>query len=927
MEHCASSTAGVPCLSGGDTSGKKSRDKLFALPSSAARLSRRSTTTTTSIQARPFLNSHQLPGKTEDADTDARGINHRRGLKIKVALFIEKRRRQLLWALVLTPLLSLFLMTRFYLPPINALAHFAFEMLSPNPTQDSRDPAQDKRTLQQLPTTKIVAIGCSRPHGLVKALTSARKAVPVGEQVSLDICIDGCGNEEVAAVARQFHWPHGEKHFLIRSPPGLGLAKHIVGCWPDPRPGEWALFIEDDVILSPYAFAAYREALVIRARHAVPGNIFGIALHDSRVNQYCWKTHGRRVACPRIQTQCKTRNAQESIFGNLQCDHELSNASWILRQVPSSWGAIYEGGAWQQFKDYWAHRADLTPSQELGVAVPLSMSNEWTKSWKRSLMELMFANGWTLLYRSQPDQMSFATTLRSQGVHTYNFTSKDSEARCLMSLPLDNRSKFTADQHLLSSSPISLVSLDYCGIEASVPELIAKGASWKNDMRHNLKKSSPLYPAVTAMGRVGSQYSQRPLLNASQILLAHRIAAMNRVDLVLVTSIGTFDETFKSMLAALEALGGTVKLLVAAPANVCPKLRGYTTAMCLEETECINPHGGNGLPVITKLLRAALDMAQPKAASWVGVVNADLIFDASLLETLSLLNQTSKCISEACVITGQRFDVDHATHVQTLHSYYGMDYFIFNQAGIELALSLKLPPLTIGRVRWDSWFMGYFSFLEGMNTIDASSRIRVLHYMDMKDSYLSKRVQDVTNLKLADEFFRLGRTTWANYRITEGSTLVPQVSTNEIQAKYHSNIIRYAFDRRLEEATEFMYTTIGMQQPEYGCLCELLSLLFSSQVLNFSAELYCTPSEYFNKSHAILLRPRVFLRKGVFERLAGMAPHSLTLARVKGLATEPKQASKCCMFKESTATVEIPEQIWTMEADSGTFICTQTHKV
>ena len=46
-----------------------------------------------------------------------------------------------------------------------------------------------------------------------------------------------------------------------------------------------------------------------------------------------------------------------------------------------------------------------------------------------------------------------------------------------------------------------------------------------------------------------------------------------------------------------------------------------------------------------------------------------------------------------------------------------------------------LPPFVIGRIRWDSYFMGYFAKSHEFQTIDASATLRAAHYMDLKVVY------------------------------------------------------------------------------------------------------------------------------------------------------------------------------------------------
>ena len=187
----------------------------------------------------------------------------------------------------------------------------------------------------------IIAIGCSRPDGLLKSLNSAKALHDLPLSTKLHICIDGCsGNDNVVEVADSFEWPFGEKRITRRDRP-FGLSHHITSCWEEPKPNDWALFLEDDCILSPHAFSAFQEARLIRSQHPRKDQIIGIAMHDSRVNQYCWKDFVSQSspACPELKEECSTYTDRWGLLGTLMCLHNESAGSWNLNQFPSSWGA------------------------------------------------------------------------------------------------------------------------------------------------------------------------------------------------------------------------------------------------------------------------------------------------------------------------------------------------------------------------------------------------------------------------------------------------------------------------------------------------------------------------------------------------------------------------------------------------------------
>ena len=153
----------------------------------------------------------------------------------------------------------------------------------------------------------VILIGHSRPAGLLSSLASVQAAVvPAGMTVHLHICVDG-NDTAVGAVARGDHdWAEagrGELTYVQRGA-SFGLAKHITLCWEDPQAEEWALFLEDDVVIATDAFVAFQEAVHIRDNSPMEGNITGVALHDQRVNQFCWGGDVEKMQCPAIARLC-----------------------------------------------------------------------------------------------------------------------------------------------------------------------------------------------------------------------------------------------------------------------------------------------------------------------------------------------------------------------------------------------------------------------------------------------------------------------------------------------------------------------------------------------------------------------------------------------------------------------------------------------
>lgn len=462
----------------------------------------------------------------------------------------------------------------------------------------------------------IIAIGCSRPDGLLRTLNSAKALHDLPIFTKLHVCIDGCsGNDKVQEVAESFEWTYGEKRVTRRESP-FGLAKHITSCWEDPKPDEWALFLEDDCILSPHAYTAFQEARQIRSQHNRRDQIIGIAMHDSRVNQFCWKDRVSQSspACPEIKEECSTYTDRWGLLGTLMCLHKDSAGSWNLNQFPSSWGAWYEGRAWSLYKQFFEFRKNLSVGESLVFMVPHSMSNEWTHSWKRFLHEFMFRAGWTVMYRSSSMQRGLSQTLRGQGVHTSKDQNKESASACLVSTPLEE--SFVGDT-VLSGNGAAILSFDYCLGQTSVDKLTAQGQvsldflkkfPITSNSQGNLQEAiSVIQQEIDSIALPSNEIMQSMGIMSS----GYDITFLNKTEILMVTSFVEVDKYTKSVLENFSSFDGRAHFLVVAPLKICQsKLRGNIHATCIDEAEMMGDDKKNRLPIIPDMLRVAKDYAR-----------------------------------------------------------------------------------------------------------------------------------------------------------------------------------------------------------------------------------------------------------------------------------------------------------------------------
>ncbi|KAJ1543113.1 hypothetical protein HK405_009486 [Cladochytrium tenue] len=292
-----------------------------------------------------------------------------------------------------------------------ALAH---SPPSQQPAQRLPNPCDDVAT--GLPITLHV-FAWRRAQSLRRLLDSLLAAdyfsPGLGAAVPLVLHLDGGWSPAVGALADTLLWPHGPKA-VVRSQVHVGLRRMMLDAWRPVTDSELAIFLEDDVEVSPLFF---RYASWCANSFLVPtgtphessppplsSGVIGCSLYTPRVDEI--STANRDPALPPAWRPADTLAGKPGMF---------------LFQLPCSWGAVYQGGAWRRFIDYFRRalqRDDEDGEGSRGDVVPMSRSNSWRNSWKKYLIEHMYAEGLTLLYPSLPNETSFSTNHYEDGVHS-----------------------------------------------------------------------------------------------------------------------------------------------------------------------------------------------------------------------------------------------------------------------------------------------------------------------------------------------------------------------------------------------------------------------------------------------------------------------------------------------------------------------------
>ena len=138
-----------------------------------------------------------------------------------------------------------------------------------------------------------------------------------------------------------------------------------------------------------------------------------------------------------------------------------------------------------------------------------------------------------------------------------------------------------------------------------------------------------------------------------------------------------------------------------------------------------------GTPLISGMFAGAEYYAHNSVLCY---VNCDIMFTKSLMNAIDIVKEKKKYL-----LIGQRYDVDifenwnfncnewdysltqFAKSKGVLHSYYGIDYFIFPKSQF-----INIPAFTVGRGGWDNWMI-YHARKKMIPIIDATGVILAVH--------------------------------------------------------------------------------------------------------------------------------------------------------------------------------------------------------
>lgn len=216
---------------------------------------------------------------------------------------------------------------------------------------------------------------------------SEEKGILIGEESTTDA--ERGISADLHRLAHEYQWQFGSK-FVITAPIKMGLKHMWLSINPDCNKTHAIVVFEDDIMPSGgwFMWASAMFSNVIQSSiEAQRDDIIGISLASLGINELKYPFEAWKPA-------------------------NIGGAEYYLHQVPNSWGSVYFCHPWQDFRRYAAARTShLFDREELGgisleggrpgdpnFHIDELHSNWWSKSWKKYMVEYVYAKGMLTLY-------------------------------------------------------------------------------------------------------------------------------------------------------------------------------------------------------------------------------------------------------------------------------------------------------------------------------------------------------------------------------------------------------------------------------------------------------------------------------------------------------------------------------------------------
>lgn len=304
----------------------------------------------------------------------------------------------------------------------------------------------------------------SRPDALSRLLRSMNSAHYLGDTVKLTMNTAYTADKVTQVLVKNFSWGRGQKivrHRIRRA----GFMKALVESWYPSSVHEYAIFLDDDLELSPY-FYIWAKFTVLKYRYSehqdILKNMFGISLYSP----------------PGLDLH---PDGLKPFIPSELLDSDLYPLETpYLMQLPSTWGALYFPEHWMEFHDYITGRlTDDHGKKRQDIQIPDSRSNEWMFSPRRYMIEMIYLRGYSMLYPNFNNYTSFSTVQWDAPPHLMIEQNETYHAQ----VPLMDKNTILdglSDHSLPDWHDLPI--FDYLGTPTSVAELQEKGRTLQRNV-------------------------------------------------------------------------------------------------------------------------------------------------------------------------------------------------------------------------------------------------------------------------------------------------------------------------------------------------------------------------------------------------------------------------------------------------------------
>lgn len=203
----------------------------------------------------------------------------------------------------------------------------------------------------------IVLIGYNRLPGLVRLVQSLEKVdYNNRDDIHLIFSIDNSGKQDVENFAKEYNWPHGQKHirtFKERQ----GLKKHILSCGDFTEEYDIVALLEDDLFVSD---SFYNYAYNAADYYFDDDRVAGISLYGFQKNWLNWV---------------------------LRFEPQKTEYDTYFMRIAQSWGQVWTKKKWQGFKDWFENNKEFTKSDRIPQYLNTWPESSWLKYHDRYCIE------------------------------------------------------------------------------------------------------------------------------------------------------------------------------------------------------------------------------------------------------------------------------------------------------------------------------------------------------------------------------------------------------------------------------------------------------------------------------------------------------------------------------------------------------------